>query len=237
MSKVKPLRIAVKLASLVLALGALSTPVSSQISPGPLAGPHQTIDTPLQCFSCHGEGKSQMNERCAACHTDIGWLIAHDRGFHAGHKSEACASCHPDHAGRELELVRWPEGSPEKFDHRTTGWPLEGKHATTKCRDCHASKYAVSPAAKLSKRKNPTAGWVGLERDCKSCHDDFHRGSLGPDCKSCHSLNAWKPVTSFDHAKTSYPLTGKHAAVKCEKCHMAAHLTLPKDEEGRSKPL
>jgi len=223
--------------AVALVLSALGLPAHAQISPGPLARPHQELDTPLQCFACHGKGKSQMNERCVACHEDIGWLVAHDRGAHATRKADACATCHPDHAGPDLKMVRWPDGSSEKFDHKTTGWPLEGKHATTKCRDCHTSKYMVSPAAKLSKRKNPSEGWIGLERECKACHDDIHRGSLGPDCRSCHDLGTWKPAPRFDHVKTTYPLTGKHAEVKCEKCHMAAGLDLPKDAEGRPKPL
>ena len=178
-----------------------------------------------------------MNERCVACHEDIGWLIAHDRGFHAARKQDNCATCHPDHAGREFEMTTWPEGSSEKFDHRKAGWPLEGKHAAQKCRDCHAVKYAISPAAKLSKRKDRAEGWVGLERECKSCHEDIHRGALGSDCRSCHTVTAWTPVASFDHAKTSYPLTGKHAAVRCEKCHKASYLNLLVDAAGKPKPL
>lgn len=204
-----------------------AAPVAAQVSPGPLARAHQELDTPLQCFECHGKAKGSMNDRCVACHADIRWLVDHDRGFHAGRKSDACATCHPDHAGREFDLVRWPEGGAEAFDHKTAGWPLEGKHAKTKCRDCHTSKYQVSPAAKLSKRKSLAQGWVGLERDCKSCHDDIHRGSLGPECQSCHGVDAWRPATTFDHGKTSYPLTGKHVPVKCEKCHMVPGQTKP----------
>jgi Cytochrome c7 and related cytochrome c len=192
------------------------------MSPGPLARAHKGLDTPLQCFACHGKGKGSMDARCAACHTDIAWLVERDRGFHATHKSDDCATCHPDHAGPELDMVTWPQGGADKFDHRTAGWPLEGKHASVKCRDCHTAKFIVSPAAKLSKRKDSAEGWVGLERGCTSCHDDIHRGELGTDCRSCHDVRAWKPVPGFDHAKTSYPLTGKHAAVKCERCHTVA---------------
>jgi hypothetical protein len=32
-------------------------------------------------------------------------------------------------------------------------------------------------------------------------------------------MTGWKPAARFDHAKTSYPLTGKHAPVACAKCH------------------
>jgi hypothetical protein len=218
--------------TVALAAGAMAVPARAQMSPGPLASPHQEIDTPLKCFACHGQAKGSMNERCVDCHKDISWLIQNDRGFHAKKQSDSCGSCHPDHAGRDFELVKWPDGSAEKFDHTSTGWPLAGKHATVKCRDCHQTKNLASPSAKLSKRKDLAQGWIGLERQCKSCHEDIHRGSLGPECQSCHSVDAWKPATNFDHNKTSYPLTGKHVPVKCEKCHM-----LPGQQKPVYKPL
>ena len=214
--------------SVTLAVFTPGVSVRAQVSPGPLARAHQEIDTPLRCFDCHGKAKGSMNDQCVDCHKEIGWLLEHDRGFHAARKGDACATCHPDHAGRDFELVRWPEGSADTFNHKTAGWPLEGKHATTKCRDCHTAKNSVSPAAKMSKRKSRSEGWVGLERECASCHEDIHRGSLGPECRTCHGVDAWKPATSFDHSKTDYPLTGKHIPVKCEKCHTIA---------GQPKPV
>lgn len=191
----------------------------SQVSPGPLASPHAGLDTAAGCFKCHGQGKGAMTERCLACHEEIAWLVKHDLGYHAAKGRDDCQSCHPDHAGRNFEMVRFAEGKPEKFDHATSGFPLEGKHAGTACRDCHQLRYARSPAMKLSKRKNPATGWIGLDRACVSCHEDVHRGALGTDCTRCHDLRAWKPASSFDHAKTDYPLTGKHADVLCAKCH------------------
>jgi hypothetical protein len=208
----------------LLALAVLGTlhPIRAQMSPGPLASPHRELDTPLNCFVCHGKAKGDLNPRCLDCHQEIAWLIEHDRGYHAPKKADTCASCHPDHAGRDFAMVKWPGGRPEAFDHKTAGWPLEGKHAAIKCRDCHTAKYDVSPAAKKSKRKDPGDGWVGLEPACTSCHEDIHRGTLSPDCLTCHDVNAWKPAPRFDHAKTSYPLTGTHAPVPCAKCHTVA---------------
>jgi hypothetical protein len=37
-------------------------------------------------------------------------------------------------------------------------------------------------------------------------------------CGDCHSERDWK-VGRFDHAKTRFPLLGKHNAIKCESCH------------------
>ena len=74
-----------------------------------------------------------------------------------------------------------------------------------KCTDCHkvGKKYRDAPSY------------------CNECHkkDDKHKGKLGTDCAKCHVEKDWKSVT-FDHDKTKFPLLGKHAEVKCAKCHM-----------------
>ena len=227
--------------TLLVAIGlllGLATPLRAQLSPGPLARAHEELDTPLQCLACHGKGGGgSPRERCLLCHKEIAWLVERHLGYHAQRGREDCAKCHPDHAGREFEMVRWDEGSPERFEHRQTGWTLEGKHSEVKCRDCHQSKYMVAEPAKLTKRKHPADGWVGLDRACVSCHEDIHRGALGMDCGKCHGTKAWKPAAAFDHAKTDYPLTGKHAQVTCEKCHSAPSLQLARDASGKLVPL
>jgi hypothetical protein len=178
-----------------------------------------------------------MRDRCLACHRQIAWLLERKLGLHGQQPSVSCARCHPDHAGVEFALVSWDEGSPEAFDHRRTGWPLEGKHREVKCRSCHKGAFQRSPAAALIDRRNREESWIGLERRCVSCHEDPHRNSLGPDCERCHDEAAWKPASRFDHARTDFALTGAHAKVACEKCHRAAHLDLPKDERGNPAPL
>ena len=211
-------------AGLALALACLAAPAAAQISPGPLANPHQQLEGPLQCAACHGGGrerKEQMNARCVACPTAIGWLVDRGRGFHAGVKDQRCASCHPDHAGSDFALVSWPGGDPLRFDHSRAGWPLDGSHQTTKCLDCHKLAFRVSRAAKLSDRRGPDWGWVGLERACVTCHADVHHGRLGTACADCHSTTDFKTIArgKFDHERTKYPLRGRHRAVACEKCH------------------
>lgn len=210
----------------------------AQVSPGPLAAAHKELDTPLKCFECHGQGKEAMRERCLACHKDIAWTIEHQAGLHAQKGNEKCAACHPDHAGPEFAMIAWEEGSPEKFDHARTGWPLAGKHAALKCAECHMPRFQTAESAKLLKRKDHAKSWLGLERVCASCHarEDVHRGALGKDCARCHDEKAWKPAPRFDHAKTEYPLTGRHADVPCAKCHLAASLRPDKDAEGKPIP-
>jgi hypothetical protein len=46
----------------------------------------------------------------------------------------------------------------------------------------------------------------------------------GLDCSSCHTANGWhelKNPLAFDHAQvTGFPLTGQHATVTCNQCHL-----------------
>src|SRR5262249_5848058 len=58
-----------------------------------------------------------------------------------------------------------------------------------------------------------------LATACTACHFDEHRGQLGKKCDACHNEKGFSPAPAFNHAKTQYPLTGKHAAVACIKCH------------------
>ena len=218
----------------------LASRAQAQMSPGPLAKPHAELDAPLKCFTCHGQGKGgSLRDRCLACHQEIAWSEEHKLGLHAREDKGECAGCHPDHAGRDFAMIRWDEGAPEKFEHARSGWALEGKHATLKCGDCHKPAFQVSGAAGLIRRKDRPASYLGLERNCIACHQtqDVHRGALGPDCFKCHGVRAWKPASLFNHDNTSYPLTGQHAQVPCEKCHLAPSLKPAVDKEGKPIPL
>jgi hypothetical protein len=234
------------LAALVLAgalgLFACASPADAQVSPGPLAAPHASLDGSLACLKCHGktngrgESKDGMDVRCLACHTEIGWMRTAKRGTHAKEMAKNCASCHPDHGGREFNLVVWPEGSPEKFDHRRAGFLLEGKHAQAPCAKCHKGSLQKSPAAPLIRKKNRDASWLGLETNCASCHEDVHRGQLGKKCESCHNQEKFVPAPGFDHAKSAFPLTGSHTKVKCLACHAAPQFVKARDAKGQPKP-
>ncbi|HTV25556.1 MAG TPA: cytochrome c3 family protein [Polyangiaceae bacterium] len=54
-----------------------------------------------------------------------------------------------------------------------------------------------------------------------------HRASVtaGLDCSACHTTDGWKQVgtasgaSGFDHSKTGFPLTQRHASVPCTACH------------------
>ncbi len=149
----------------------------------PLHGAHVSVP----CGDCHAEGEKhrEASSQCIDCHRDD--------DVHRGGLGEDCGDCHDD--------VRWKKA---EFDHDTTDFPLEGAHADTACRLCHADeRYEDTPT------------------DCASCHvsDDVHTASFGPRCGDCHDALDWKTIL-FDHDRdTEYRLTGKHAGVACGACH------------------
>lgn len=209
----------------------------AQVSPGPLSKVHADLDGNLGCVKCHGKGEGTMDQKCLACHGEIAASITKRTGFHGREARSNCARCHPDHGGRDFKLVAWPGGSEEKFDHTKTGFALTGQHATTECKKCHASEHMKGEVASLIKQDKRGHSWLGLDANCASCHEDVHKGALGQDCESCHTTTAFRPVTKFDHARTGFALTGKHATVACASCHEAAHLNLKKDANGKPIPL
>jgi hypothetical protein len=62
---------------------------------------------------------------------------------------------------------------------------------------------------------------------CTECHrQDPHAGTATltgakVDCAACHKVDGWAPATLAvaEHAKSRYPLEGKHQQVKCGACH------------------
>jgi hypothetical protein len=178
-----------------------------------------------------------MNSLCLECHSEIRWLIQRGRGLHATNPATTCASCHPDHAGRDFAMINWPEGARDRFDHRRSGWPLEDSHAEVKCMDCHTGEFRTGEAARLSPRRGNSIGWVGLERECASCHEDVHRKSLSVRCGSCHDLKGWSVASRFDHENSRYPLTGAHADVTCAACHQPPRQGAVRNAEGDAIPV
>jgi hypothetical protein len=208
-------------AFLLCLLAVFSRTTQAQISPGPLARPHQFLDGAIHCTECHKlGGKSEF--KCISCHTDIGTRIAEKRGLHASYhippgSSQECVRCHSDHNGVDFTLIKW---DPNKFDHKETGYVLEGKHAGLTCNKCHIPDHIAPTERPLIKKKDLSKSFLGIAQACVTCHKDFHEGRLGQKCLQCHNFVDWKEAgTKFDHSKTRYPLTGLHQQVKCEKCH------------------
>jgi hypothetical protein len=149
---------------------------------------------PFQCKDCHGSPFTEASDQgCVDCHArmDSAYVVEHLAAF-----GPACQNCHD---GLDTYGII--------FDHNKERFPLAGKHGGVSCHDCH--QKATSLAALKS---TPV--------ECAACHqkDDPHQGSLGTDCAACHSPEGWKPAT-FDHAKSNFPLTGKHSGLPCADCH------------------
>jgi len=217
---------ALRLVVALLTLGGflfVASEAHAQISPGPLSKAHQSLNGSTQCISCHQFGTNTPTFKCLDCHKEIADRLTANKGYHAqlGMKNpngKDCVRCHLEHNGEDFLLVHW-EPSLKQFDHRLAGYPLVEKHATVACEKCHAPANMVPALRGLIKKKDLPASLMGLSQTCVTCHEDIHKGQLGPDCQTCHNITDWKQAKQFDHSKTKYPLTGKHAQVACEKCH------------------
>ena len=207
---------------LVVGVLALFAPVSSvraQLSPGPLHQSHEALEGLSRCTQCHALGKGVERERCLSCHEPLRLRIEAGQGLHARADYDECTKCHSDHQGREYEMIRWP-GEQKDFPHADVGYELRLAHAKIECRDCHKAKNVTMNRAGLTDHgKDLDTTFLGLDTPCQSCHEDKHQNTVGTDCTRCHDESVWKPAPLFDHAKTEYPLVGKHADVPCQKCH------------------
>ena len=186
-----------------------AAPLNAQFfSPGELATSHQSLEGDAHCNDCHSAGRGVSNDKCMSCHSDVARTLREKTGLHGRqYAGQPCAKCHVDHRGKNHDLIRWEQRT---FDHRLTGWPLSSAHQKPTCNTCHTSKNARNQAT-----------FIGLSRDCASCHKDPHAGRFGTSCQTCHDDVAWKnlDLDPFDHNLTRYPLRGKHAQVGCDKCH------------------
>ena len=203
----------------------------AQISPGPLADAHKSLDSLTKCTACHSVGTGGPQFKCLDCHEGISREVANRRGYHgkivdSGKKAQDCTRCHTDHAGRDFALIKWPK-SRDEFDHRETGYTLEGKHSGLACDKCHKPQFEDQVLLKTLKIDNPRRTFFGLSTQCKNCHEDIHRGQLGVECSGCHTMNGWKPASSFNHNTTKYPLTGAHQKVECQQCHKTVDTPTP----------
>ena len=200
----------------VVLLGVTST--FGQLSPGELQRTHANLEGLKNCEKCHSAGQQIDDRKCLGCHTVLADRIRAGKGLHANEEYTDCVTCHVEHLGKDVDLIWWPDGQ-DKFDHSLTGYRLEGKHAGLQCRSCHRPDHMADKAGLAAKHKDVNRTFLGLSRDCATCHRDEHRGQFSQDCQSCHNMNGWKTATRFDHDKTKFPLTGLHQKVDCSKCH------------------
>lgn len=160
---------------------------------------------PFACDDCHGDDISTFAlQTCDTCHRqmDPAFMTAHTLSF-----GSACLDCH-DGVDR----------FDENFDHSLFSFQLTGGHAGLACVQCHINARGL-------------ADFAATPQDCFSCHrnDDAHDGQNGTNCAACHNTSDWKDA-DFDHSLSNFPLTGAHAAVRCESCHSSGQFArLPTD--------
>lgn len=150
-----------------------------------LEGKHATT----ACADCHrGDNGQKLRQgvgpACDTCHEST----------HAAFK-RACDTCHPV-AGGSFASAR----GKHLFDHRTTGFPLERRHAAQMCGSCHVKGKPLP------------------DTRCASCHVTPHMGQLGFQCQDCHAPDRWT-LARFDHDLTMFPLRGAHFTTSCASCH------------------
>lgn len=169
----------------------------------PLSGGHAT----LACDDCHRGPASAVSAECFSCHR-ADYDGTRDPNHRTAGIPTQCAGCHT--------TTSWTSAV---FDHFTTGFALDGAHRNAACASCHVSGYAGTP------------------RDCYSCHRSDYDATRDPNhvvagfstsCQSCHGTTAWGGAT-FDHARSSFPLTGAHQRVDCASCHAAGYAGTPSD--------
>jgi hypothetical protein len=210
--------------ALALLLGASGARAQGLVSPGPLTTAHARYDNLANCLACHDAGRELSGRKCLACHVALAARIRADKGYHAAatkHGSAlACRTCHSEHNGRPYRLVRWPDNAPqERFDHGVVGYPLEGAHARQRCDACHRQELVADAGTRGDSSVAVRRTFLGLSTACALCHLDEHRGRVSRQCQDCHDVTAWKPAPRFDHGTTRFPLTGRHADVRCAQCH------------------
>jgi len=207
-------------------------PIWAQISPGPLSRAHRSLNSMGDCTTCHRISTGKPVFQCLQCHTEIASRIAAGKGLHASYNLKAsssreCIHCHSDHNGEGFQLIKW---DIRTFDHKQTGYALEGKHAGLDCSKCHTSAHVSQSEVSTIKVTDLNKTFLGVSQECTTCHRDPHNRRLGPKCLSCHNFTDWKTIKigKFDHSRTRYPLTGLHVQVVCQKCHIPGPAQKPR---------
>lgn len=199
----------------------------------PLTGGHAGVD----CRICHRPGSAhdvmvlgRTQERsprtCQDCHES-----PHRAGFVAGAAERlgaaaggTCGGCHlPRHTSFRDSL-----DMPREL-HALAGFPLERPHDRVACTECHPPRGTFA-------ERHP-----GRSADaCASCHEDVHGGQFAPargrptDCTACHARTHFAPhgFTLARHARTAFPLTGRHADAGCDACHARPDPRAPRRFRG-----
>jgi len=183
--------------------------VDAELRPFQTAGFDHRAQTGYALDGLH----APLAQQCASCHKTRSFLSVSTScsschaDTHKGALGQNCASCHST-------SVRFAQTAAGGFDHSRAAFPLTGAHEKVACASCHVNKV-YKPVAFES---------------CANCHKSPHQPALPGTCASCHTTTAWR-TTKIDHARTAFPLKGKHATVACAQCHVKpATVVKPKSD-------
>ncbi len=182
----------------------------------PLRGMHEKV----KCVECHVKPVfTNVGKNCADCHEDV----------HRRQMGPNCEQCHT--------VQGWNIAVQQVKDHQNR-FPLLGAHAAVQCDECHTQAA--------------TGIFYGLSTQCDSCHlKDWQKTTNPPhasdpadfpaaSCQGCHTtFDSWLgAVFTGNHAgpPINFPLTGGHAGVPCEQCHVGNnyHLQIAATDCGNS---
>ena len=196
---------------------------NGRTAPGPLSAVHDRVEDLAgrrDCSECHGSWRRSMASACMECHADIEEQLAGPFGLHGSLEQDAqkaCGLCHSEHHGASFAMVNRQSfalagvADPDRFDHAQVGVRIDGAHLELDCTACHTNA-AVTLLPEGQKR------YLGLDRDCASCHEDPHEGRMQPACAACHGQQDFTALRSEGHERF-LPLVGGHAGQDCRSCH------------------
>jgi hypothetical protein len=191
----------------------------------PLTNAHASV----ACAACHLNGNYALAiapTDCgnAGCHLSTnyggGWQGTNAPTHSAAGPLFAVANCSTCHTTVSFTTAT--------FDHSTTGFALTGMHISpspTPCISCHvANNYTLSSTACYGCH---TTEWNSTATLGGAVPNHISAG-FPQDCSVCHSTTNWTTST-FNHATTTFPLTGTHLTTACALCHVSNNYsgTLP----------
>jgi hypothetical protein len=200
-----------KICTLILLILLCGTNLNAQLSPGVLSNVHSNLEGLSNCTQCHVLGDKVTNEKCLTCHTEIQSRISAQKGYHSSFavNGKQCSLCHSEHHGKNFQIIRFDTA---KFDHNLTGYNLSAPHAKQECKACHNSQHITD-----QKIKTKSSTFLGVSRECLTCHTDYHLRTLSSSCLNCHTEQTFVPASKFNHASAKFQLAGKHKSVDCVK--------------------
>lgn len=162
----------------------------------PLRGAHVNVT----CSGCHRQGFDKpVADTCSGCHRD---RHASEFGLH-------CEGCHDEKSWRPLFNAD---------AHRSTNFPLVGRHALIPCTECHGNvRDRVFAQAAVRCDACHEADYLRTSALAKSV--DHNGNQFSRDCQSCHNTFRFFPAMIRQHDKCFGISAGSHHGMRCMDCH------------------